>query len=196
MAQVYFIDVTYFQQNTTINDQVESNMITPALRVAQDKHAENYLGTRLFNKLKQDIEDDSLTGIYQTILVDYLKIAMVYWTLVELYPSLLVKHDNTTLTIRSGEGFSPISEDQYKMLVDAARNNAQMYTERLIRYLCDNSGIIPEYTSCQAPDVFPKRTVYSENNMVFSGGNTAMSNSLLRAGTAVDRDRLTYLYWR
>ena len=194
MAQIYLINYKYIQENTNLTAQVEENMIVPSLKVAQDKHAEVYLGTNLLNKIKDGIDNDNLSGIYVTILNEYVKPMLCQWTMVELYPYLLVKHDNSTLTIRSGEDFQPITETQFKMLVDAATNNAQMYTERMIRYLCQNSSSIPEYTNNQYPNLCPRKSAYSQNTMRFSSGNTASSNPLLNATSLAELNNWLYAY--
>ena len=181
MATILFLSPQFIANNTTLNDQVEQNLLKSPIQVAQDKYAENYLGTRLYKKLLSDIEDDDLSGNYLTLFDDYVVHMILWWTMVEAYPYLYVKHDNGTLAVRTGDNFSPVTEEQYQMLINTARNNAQMYTERMIRYLCDNSSLFLEYTSNEYPDIHPVKKVYSENNMTFSLGNTAMSRvSLLQ----------------
>lgn len=196
MATILFLSPQYIVNNTTLNEQVEQNLLKSPIQVAQDKHAENYLGTRLYKKLLQDIEDDDLTGNYLTLFDDYVTPMILWWTMVEAYPYLYIKLDNGTLAIRTGDNFTPVAPDQYKILMDAARNNAQMYTDRLIKYLCNNASLFPEYSANQYPDITPKRQVYNENSMTFSSGNTAMSRNILRDLPPQRNMEVDYYYYR
>ena len=180
MAEILLISPEYLRQKTALNDAVEQNLIYPATLLAQDKHAEAYLGTQLYSAIKTKIDDDTLTGNYETLHVEYIKPMMVWWTMVELYPYLWIKHDNGNLVSRISEDTQTIDTAQYKKLVDGATNNAQFYTNRLIDYLCANSSLFPEFNANAFPDRYPQRGVYNENSMIFTSGNNAISNRNLR----------------
>ena len=93
-AEVLFINPDYAKRLTSLNGSVQDDMITAATIIAQDKYLQTYLGTTLFNKLKTDISTSSIAGIYTTILDSYVRKATVWWTMVELLPSLYVRIDN------------------------------------------------------------------------------------------------------
>jgi hypothetical protein len=175
MAEVLFVDQNYIKVYSQVTDQVDPNLLFPCTKIAQDKHAEMYLGTNLLNKLKADAEGAGSSGNYLILLTNYLKPMLLWWTLVELYPHLIVKIDNGSLSIRNGEDFTTATSDQYKRLLDDARNNAQMYTNKMIRYLCANSSLFPEYTNNTWPNISPKHSVYAQSMMRVSEGNTSMS---------------------
>jgi hypothetical protein len=180
MAEVLLISPEYLKQKTALNEAVEQNIIYPATLLAQDKYAEKYLGTDLFNAIKTKIDDDTLSGNYATLHTDYIKPMMVWATMVELYPYLWIKHDNGNLVSRISEDTQTIDTGQYKRLVDGATQNAQFYAERLVRYLCANGSLFPEYSTNQYPDRSPLRGAYNENSMIFTSGNNAISNPNLR----------------
>lgn len=180
MAEILLISPEYLKQRTALNDAVEQNLIYPATLTAQDKYAEGYLGTDLYNAIKTKIQNNTLSGNYATLHTEYIKPMMVWWTMVDLYPSLWIKHDNGNLVSRISQDTQTIDVGQYKKLVDTATNNAQFYTERLVRYLCANSSLFPEYNSNTWPDRPPVKGTYNENSMIFTSGNNAISNPNLR----------------
>ena len=196
MAEILLITPQDLYNATPLTEQVDQTLIKGATVLAQDKYAEVYLGTDLLNKIKADVQAGSVSGGYEILLYDYLQKALVWWTMMELIPSLVVKVDNGGLTIRNGEDFTTASQSEFKAIKDNAMNNAQMYTERMVNWLCYNSASVPEYNTNSNNDISPKKTVYTENNMYFSSGNTAMSNPLLRAKSIIAFPDLYRRYWR
>ena len=180
MAKILLITPADLYAATPLTEQVDQTLISGACVLAQDKYAEVYLGTNLYQKILADVEDGSVTGAYETLLYDYLQKMLVWWAYVELMPNLVVKVDNGGLTIRNGEDFSAATRDQYRHNQNQAMTNAQMYTQRMIDWLCYNGNNVPEYLTNTNNQISPKSRVYSENSMYFSDGNTSMSNRDLR----------------
>lgn len=169
-AEVLFVNTDLVKRLTSLNGSVEDSIIVPAIILAQDKYLQAYLGTDLLNKLKSDISGGTVTGVYETLLDDYVRKATCWWTLVELIPNLYVRLDNGGLMIRSADNAQPISEQDLHREVERARQNAQFYTERLVSYLIYNSSLYPEYTSNTSPDMQPERISYNQNGMTVSHG--------------------------
>jgi hypothetical protein len=195
MAEILFITPSDLYKYTPLTEQVDQTLIQGATVLAQDKYAEAYLGTDLFNALKTRVQNDNLTGAYGTLFYDYLQKALVWWTVMELIPSLVVKMDNGGLTIRQGEDFTTATQTEFKAVKDNAMNNAQMYTKRMVDWLCHNNASLPEYNTNTDNEISPKKQVYSENGMYFSSGNSAMSNPLLRSRHALDFPELYRRYY-
>jgi hypothetical protein len=180
MAQVLLITPEYLRKYTAFNDAIEDNLIYPATKLAQDKWLESYLGTDLINKLYTDVAGSGTSGNYTTLLENYVQPMLMWYTVVEIMPNIYTKFVNGSLVIRTSDDTQVVDIQLFNKMVSDARNNAQHYTQRLINYLCANSSLFPEYNSNQFPDMSPKKDNYNENSMVFSSGNTAMSNPQLR----------------
>jgi len=165
---------------TQLNGAVEDAVMIPAIILAQDKYLQQYLGTDLLNKLKADIEADSVTGAYATLLDSYVRKATVWWSMVELVPNLYVKLDNGGLVVRVSDDTTSISPDDLHREIENARQNAQFYTTRLVEYLCANISSFPEYTSNTGADMLPERTAYFQNGMTISGGHDQIDPDLAR----------------
>jgi len=165
---------------TQLNGAVEDAVMIPAIILAQDKYLQQYLGTDLLNKLKADIQTDSVTGAYATLLDSYVRKATVWWSMVELVPNLYVKLDNGGLVVRVSDDTTSISPDDLHREIENARQNAQFYTTRLVEYLCANISSFPEYTSNTGADMLPERTAYFQNGMTISGGHDQIDPDLAR----------------
>jgi len=153
--EILFINEEFLKKYTQLNEAVDTNLIRPAMYLAQDKYMTLYLGTDLTNKIKSEIENGTLSGVYETLLNEYIVKPTAWWTMVELYPFLMYKHDNGNLVTRQSENTTAISKGEMDSLVEKARENAQWYTQRLVDYLCDNSTSYPEYSSNNFPDIHP-----------------------------------------
>ena len=166
--EILLITEDYLKKYTAITDAVDPNIIRPAIYLAQDKQITNYLGTDLMNKIKADVSAGTISGDYETLLNDYVLKSLLWWTMVELYPSLLYKHDNGNLVSRQSEDTTPVTKGEMESLKESARDNARYYTNRLVQYLCYNSTLFPEYTSNSNNDIKPDRNPYGKSSFLIS----------------------------
>ena len=54
-------------------------------------HLQRYLGTDLLEKLQADVVADTLSGNYLTLVQDWVKPALIHWTMVELIPMIALR---------------------------------------------------------------------------------------------------------
>lgn len=175
MAEVLFISEVYIKKYTQVNGAVDSNILYPSVYLAQDKYLLPYLGTNLYDKLKDDVANNTLSGNYATLMNDYVRRVVLWWTMVEVMPYLTYKLDNGTLVQRTSEDAQPVSDRVFKDMIDRASNNAQHYTGLLVDFLCANSSLFAEYNNNVFPQRAPLQIQKGGNNYIFSHGNTATS---------------------
>ena len=169
-AEVLFVNPDYIKRITNINASVEDSYLVPSIILAQDKYIQLYLGTDLLERLKADITAGTVTGNYALLLDNYVRKATLWWTMVDLMPSLYVKIDNGGLAIRVSEDTTGISPDDLHRETERARTNAQFYTFRLYKYLCSNSSLFPEYSSNTGADMLPQPADYYQSGLSISRG--------------------------
>lgn len=167
-AKVIFIDADYIKAYSQVGGAIDEKYFLPAILTAQDKHLQPILGTNLYKYLKDNIS--SLPAAYKTLLDEYVQDALMYWSLVEMYPYLSNKVLNSSIAQISGDNATPISKSEVDALISKERNNAQFYSERLIDYLQNNKGTLTEYNNGSGADMTPRDTVYFENGLTISGG--------------------------
>ncbi len=71
MAEILFISDVYIKKYTQVNGAVDSQLLYPSVYLAQDKYLQPWLGTNLYNKLKDDIAANTLSGDYETLVTEY-----------------------------------------------------------------------------------------------------------------------------
>jgi hypothetical protein len=154
-------------KNTPLGGAIDADALLPFVRTAQEKYILNLLGTVLYNKLQDDVESSTaFTGYYQTLVEEYVKPTLIWYTCVEYIPfSSLQFKSNGAVKQQSETGVAP-SKSEVDYLLNKALNNADYYSTRLQDYLTANSTNLPEYlqTTGDATNIFP-----DQSNQYFGG---------------------------
>lgn len=166
--EILLINEDVLKKYTPLTDAVDPNLIRPCIYVAQDMYLQNFLGTNLTNKIKDDVANGTLSGNYEILLNEYILKLLIWWTMVELYPSLLYKHDNGNLVSRQSEDTTPVTKGEMESLKEKARENARFYTKRMVDYLRFNTTLFPEYTNNTNDNIFPDMNPYGKSNFLIS----------------------------
>ena len=157
---ILFISENKLKDSTALGGNVDNEFILPYLKVAQKKYIETKLGTDLFVKLQNDISGSSLSGVYQTLVDDYIQDALVHWAFYECLPFLRVRVSNNGIGVKTSENLESMSQEDMHTLREEIRNTAEFYTERLVDYIRHNTSSYPEYNTNTGPDVSPTKNVY------------------------------------
>ena len=153
------------KRTTTISASVDDNLIHPVILLAQDRYILPVLGTDLFEKLKTEVEGTP-SGVYLTLLKDYVQKCLCQFTLATLYPVLRLRAVNHSVVQMNNEQGTSVSFDDIEPLISSALDMGEFYRSRLIDYLTDNSSSFPEYSSNTGADMSPTtRNYYSGINM-------------------------------
>lgn len=158
-AQVLFISESYLKDTTFIGENVQSNVLTSAIRKAQTIKIQSILGKALYDKLVDDIYNaggiSGLTGNYAILFEEYVVPALTNWALAECIVPLTLKFTNKGIT-RAQDQYSEVVDLEWvKYIKNDIRNEAEWYTQRLTTYLCNNTSLFPEYSDYTAQDLYP-----------------------------------------
>ena len=158
MTPVLFISAEFLQRFSAINGSVDLKLAEPCIYKAQITHLYAYLGKCLYDKLvslTSDYIDDNNTGLgaaenaaYKTLLDDYLQQALMYWSLVELYPKLDAKIDNASTLRHVPDDSESLRNNELTYLINSEKDAALNLTHKMVDFICDNSSDYPEYFNC------------------------------------------------
>ena len=162
MAQALFITRNDLVKYTAVNGNVDTDKFIQFIKVAQDIHIQNYLGSDLFNKISQDIINSNLTGNYLTLVETYVKPMVIHWAMVEYLPFASYSIANKGLFKHSAENASNVDKNEVDFLIEKSRNLAQYYTDRFISYMNNNQALFPEYYTNSNSDVYPDKNASFE----------------------------------
>jgi len=157
MAQALLISRKDIVKFTAMNGNVDTDKFIQFVKIAQDIHIQNYLGTDLLNKIETDILASSLSGSYLTLVTDYVKPMLIHWAMVEYLPFAAYTVANKGVYKHTSENASNVEKEEIDFLIEKERNLAQYYTDRFISYMSFNNDSFPEYNSNSNEDVYPDK---------------------------------------
>jgi len=155
-----FCNEDKLKKSTAINYNVDTAFLLPFLKIAQDKHLQIILGTKLYNKISTDIEDNDLTGAYKTLVDDYIQDSIIHYALVEALPYLSFQIKNGSVIQKNSENGTAATKSDITWLIQKERDTAEFYAQRIVDYLCENSSSYPEYTTNTGSDISPTSNAY------------------------------------
>ena len=160
---VLFVNEDKLKSSTAINYNVDTAFLLPFLKIAQDKHLQIILGTKLYDKLQDDIagvDGATLTGVYKILVDDYIQDAIIHYALVEALPFISFQIKNGSITQKNSENGTAATRQDVDYLVQKERDSAEFYGQRIIEYLCNDSSSFPEYSQNTGADLNPISNAY------------------------------------
>ncbi len=162
MAEALLITRKDVVKFTAMNGNVDTDNFIQFVKIAQDKHIENYLGTDLLEVIQTKITGSTLTGDYLTLVNDWVKPCLIHWAMVEYLPFAAYSIANKGVFKHSSENAENASKEEVDFLMEKERDTAQYYTNRLIDHLSFNNSKYPEYNSNNNEDVNPDKNANFE----------------------------------
>jgi len=158
MATALFISRTDLVKNTVMNGNVDTDKFIQFIKIAQQMHIQNYLGTKLYDKISSDIIGGTLTGDYQELVNEYVQPMLIHFAMVDYLPFAAYEIKNSGLLKHQSENSTTPTKDEIEFLTQKHRNFAEFYTRRFIDYMAFNApSKFPEYTSNINDDMYPDR---------------------------------------
>ena len=157
MAQALFVSRDEIVKFTALNGNLDVDNFVQWVKVAQDIHIQNYLGTKLFKKINDDIVAGTLAGNYLSLTNVYIKPMLVHWAMVEFLPFAAYTIANKGVYKHNSENSDTVSKEEVDFLVEKERSIAENYTRRFIDYMSFNNSLFPEYNTNSNADVYPDK---------------------------------------
>jgi hypothetical protein len=157
MAKALFITTNDLIKYTNLNGNIDPDSYTQFIFQAQQLHIQNYLGTKLYDKINNGIVAGNLASPYTTLLNDYIKMMVVWWTMVEFLPYSSIKITEKGVYKHNSENSTTVEKNEIDFLIEKSRDTAQSYTNRFIDYMSFNQSLFPEYYLNSNADVYPDK---------------------------------------
>jgi len=158
MATALFIKRQDLVKNTALSGSVDTDKFIQFIKLAQQIHVRNYLGTDLYDKISQDIIDDDLTGDYLSLVTDYIQPMLIHYAMTEYLPFAAYTIANGGVYRHTSENSQNASKEEIDQLIAKERDYAEYYTRRFLDYMTFNaSSKFPEYYTNANEDVYPDK---------------------------------------
>jgi len=164
MPSAIFIKRSDLVNNTALSGSIDTDKFIQFIKIAQDIHIQNYLGTDLYNKISADIIADTLSGDYLTLVNDYIEPMLIHFAMTEYLPFAAYTIANGGVYKKGAENSSNVSKEEVDSLISKERDYAEYYTQRFIDYMSFNAqSKFPEYYSNNNEEIYP------DKNALFNG---------------------------
>jgi hypothetical protein len=167
MAYALLISTEDVKKFTITNGNLDADDFIEYIKISQDITIQNYLGTKLYEKLQELILNDDINESeylpYKTLLTTYIKPMLIHWAMVYYLPFAAYTLSNKGLFKHTSENSTNVEKAEVDYLVEKERDIAESYTQRFIDFMCFNQNTYPEYNSNSNDDVNP------DTNNFYSG---------------------------
>ena len=157
MAKILLISREDVVEFTAMNGNVDTDKFIQYISIAQDIHLMNYLGSDLLEALQTKIENDTLTNQYLNLVTKYCKPVLTHYAMVEFLPFSAITIANKGVYKHTAENSEVVSKTEIEFLIQKEKSIADNYVKLMIKYLCDNNTLFPEYNWTSDNEVNPSK---------------------------------------
>ena len=157
MATALFISRTDLVKNTILDGNVDTDKFIQFIKIAQEIHIQNYLGTDLYNKISADIIASNLSGAYLTLVNSYIQPMLIHYAMADYLPFAAYQVKNGGVFKHTSENAESVEKNEIDYLVNKERDFAEYYTRRLIDFITFNINSYPEYNTNNNEDIYPDK---------------------------------------
>jgi hypothetical protein len=191
MQNTLLISEAKLKRFTDINNNLDIDLISATIREAQIVHITRLLGSKLYDKIINDVDNDTLTGNYKSLVDDYIQDALLYWSYYESLEAIYLRPRNAGLVVpQGGENNTAADINLYDKKRQSVKNKAEYFSERLVDYLCFNTSVYPEYQQNVNSDIYPDTTTQFKSPIVFRRGAVEIAEGM---GLKITNSRYNYL---
>lgn len=159
MATALFIKREDIVRNTALGGNVDTDKFIQFIKIAQQIHIQNYLGTKLYDKISADILAGTLSGNYLSLVNDYVQPMLIHFAMMEYMPFAAYTIGNGGVYKHNSENSTSVEKGEVDYLVEKSRKTAEYYVQRFVDFMSFHQSDYPEYNTNVNEDIYPDRDV-------------------------------------
>jgi hypothetical protein len=159
MATALFIKREDLVRSTALGGSIDTDKFIQWIKVAQEIHITNYLGSDLYNKISADIIAGTLAGNYLSLVNDYVQPMLIHFSMVEYLPFAAYSISNGGVYKHNSENSTSVDKGEVDFLIEKERKIAEYYVQRFLDYMSSNQNLFPEYNTNSDEDIYPDKDV-------------------------------------
>jgi hypothetical protein len=169
MAITLFVTQNDIKANSIVSGSVDPDKFLQFVKIAQEIHIQNYLGTKLYERIQLYVTNNgSQNGTFsgddtdpEKILLDkFVKDMTLYWAMVDYIKVGAFEITNKGVLRHTSETAELASIQDLDYLTNKYRDLAQYYTKQFIDFMPFNQTTYPEYNTNTNNDRYPSRDSY------------------------------------
>jgi len=159
MPTALFITREDLVRYTNLNGNVDTDKFLGYIKIAQEIHIQNYLGTKLYERIETDVLAGALAGNYLSLVQNYVQPMLIHFAMVEYLPFAAYQMSNSGIYRTTNEKGNPLDKEEVDFLISKENNLAQYYVGRFLDYMSFNAAtLFPEYYTNTNDDVWPDKS--------------------------------------
>lgn len=156
MATTLFIKPKDLKSNSILNGNVDTDLFINFIKIAQQMHVQNYLGTKLYDAITTKITTSTLTGDYLDLVTDYVQPMLIHYAMVDYLPFANYQIRNGGVFKHRTDNSESTTKDELDILVQKHRTFADFYAKRFVDYMAISANDkFPEYWTNSNNDMYP-----------------------------------------
>ena len=171
MATVLLISENKLKAFSNVHQNVDVELLAPMIKIAQDLHLQNLLGTKFITEFYTQITNSTLTANNKALLDDYISPYLVHAAVFEATPEIFMRMMNKSILIGDTEQGKAISIKEMAYLRDIYQSRFNFYAQRLQDELRNHPSKYPAYQSYSSTDGMPPRRETYMAGIHFPPGN-------------------------
>lgn len=140
-----FISPSTIKDSYTLIKNLDENIITPYILIAQEREICAVLGIDLYEALQTGIENDMLSSDERKLLENYISPFIMFETFSLLVEPSVAKLRNAGVVNHTGEYINNVSHKEAIDLKEHYKEQSRFYKQRIVEYLCNNRVKYPLY---------------------------------------------------
>jgi len=140
MKNTLFISANTIKERSALHTNVDDKLLLPEIKTAQDIYIHPLLGTALYERLQDGIDNANLTADEVALLDNFVTDTLIYYVLSELPTGLSYQFYNKGLVRKTSDN---TDQPQMQDLLDISaryRKRAEFYAERMVKFLKQNAA--------------------------------------------------------
>ena len=143
MAELLFVTPQEMTSKTILGGNIDIDKIPECILNVQLNVIEPLLGTELYDKIKDDIENTALAGLYQTLFDKFIKPITTQQSVAKYIERCSYTVDNGGIYKHEADNETIPDRQEIEQLSNDYRANADVYVQRFMKWICKNP--LPEY---------------------------------------------------
>ena len=144
--EVLLVSEAKLKNYSNISFNVNPEILTPHVFNAQNTYAVEYLGSALFNEIKDQVRTGTVTAENAFLLDEFLGNMILNWAAYLAVPFLTYKIYNKSIMVPKGTESETIGLDEVRFLQGQIKQVAQQYSWLMQRYLWNHNDLYPLWT--------------------------------------------------
>lgn len=147
MAITLLVSEAYMRDNLPISRNLDTKDITPNIQSSQELYLQDILGQNFYQYIMDTFSAQTLNSNEVILVQDYIKPAVAYRALEMALPFLQYNIKNKGAMRQTTEFGDSADFTQLRFVINEVGNRAQFYEKRLVKYLCANGNLFPQFVS-------------------------------------------------